>query len=416
MRTIEVGARPLPYLTCKLLGRFFPALYWSAVSNLRLREVPEPRLLGGDWVKVRPILSGICASDLAGVTLKHSFDSFMSAFASFPIGLGHEVVGRVVEVGEAGCPSADGQEVSVGDRVNLDPYLHCRIRGIDPPCPSCRRGETATCQNFHEGKLPPGTGTGSNNFTRGTWSDCFLAHRLQLIPVPEGVTDEQAALVDPMACSLHAVTKQFPADTDTVLVYGCGTMGFGIIASLRALGSRARLLAIARYDFQAALARRFGADEVLVGLQTRALFDRVAQLTGGKVYTGFLPTSRMLVGGADIVFDSVGSTETLANAMKFTRPHGTLVVVGIGHPKRLDWTPVWLQEMRILGSLGQGWESWRGERLHTSVLVHRLIQEGRLDPTPMLTHRFDLSDYGRAFATALGKRQSRAVKVAFAFS
>jgi threonine dehydrogenase-like Zn-dependent dehydrogenase len=72
--------------------------------------------------------------------------------------------------------------------------------------------------------------------------------------------------------------------------------------------------------------------------------------------------------------------------------------------------------MRILGSLGQGWESWRGERLHTSVLVHRLIQEGRLDPTPMLTHRFDLSDYGRAFATALGKRQSRAVKVAFAFS
>jgi threonine dehydrogenase-like Zn-dependent dehydrogenase len=314
MRAIEIGAKPLPYLTCKLLGRFFPALYWSAVSNLRLREVPEPRLLWRDWVRVRPILSGICASDLAGVTLKHSFDSFMSAFASFPIGLGHEVVGRVVEVGEGrlrqsspqdyvgrtGCPSVDGREVSVGDRVNLDPYLHCRIRGIDPPCPSCQRGETATCQNFHEGKLPPGTG--SNNFTRGTWSDCFL------------------------------------------------------------------------------------------------------------------PTSRMLVGGADIVFDSVGSTETLANAMKFTRPHGTLVVVGIGYPKRLDWTPVWLQEMRILGSVGQGWESWQGERLHTSVLVHRLIQEGRLDPTPMLTHRFDLADYGRAFATALGKGQSQAVKVAFAFS
>jgi threonine dehydrogenase-like Zn-dependent dehydrogenase len=416
MRTIEIGAKPLPYLTCKLLGRFFPALYWSPMSNVRLREVPEPKLLGADWVKVRPILSGVCASDLAGVTLKHSFDSFMSAFASFPIGLGHEVVGRVVEVGESGCPSADGREVSVGDRVNLDPYLHCRIRGIDPPCPSCQRGETATCQNFHEGKLPPGTGIGSNNFTRGTWSDGFLAHRLQLIPVPDGVTDEQAALVDPVGCSLHAVTKQFPADGDTVIVYGCGTLGLGILACLRALGSRARLLAIARYDFQGALARQFGADEVLVGLPTRTLFDRVAQLTGGKVYTGFLPTSRMLVGGADVVFDSVGSTETLGNAMKFTRPHGTLVVLGIGYPKRVDWTPVWLQEMRILGTLGQGVESWRGERLHTSVLVHRLIQEGRLNPTPMLTHRFNLSDYGPAFATVLDKRRSHAVKVAFAFS
>ena len=82
MRTIEIGARPLPYLTCKLLGRFASPLYWSPVSNVRLREVPEPRLLGANWVRVRPILSGICASDLAGVTLKHSFDSFMSAFAT----------------------------------------------------------------------------------------------------------------------------------------------------------------------------------------------------------------------------------------------------------------------------------------------------------------------------------------------
>jgi len=304
----------------------------------------------------------------------------------------------------------------VGDRVNVDPYLHCRVRGIDPPCPSCSSGETATCWNFHEGNLPPGTGIGSNNLTRGTWSDCFLAHRLQLITVPDGVSDEQAVLVDPLACSLHTVIRHFPSDADRTLVYGCGTLGLGIIAGLRALGSRARVLAIARHDFQGALARQFGADEVLVGLATRTLFDRVAELTGGKVYTGFLPTSRMLVGGADVVFDSVGTTETLANSMKFTRPHGTLVVAGIGYPRRLDWTPVWLQEIHILGSVGQGLESWQGERLHTSVLVHRLIREGRLDPTPMLTHRFDLSDYGRAFATALDKKRSHAVKVVFTFS
>ncbi len=110
MRTIEIGVRPVPFDLCKLLGRLFQPLYWSSLSNVKLRQVPEPDLLGPDWVKVRPILSGICASDLAGVTLKHRFDTFMSAFASFPIGLGHEVVGRVVDVGEAGRPSVDGCE------------------------------------------------------------------------------------------------------------------------------------------------------------------------------------------------------------------------------------------------------------------------------------------------------------------
>ena len=109
MRTIEIGARAVPYFLCKLFGRFYPPLYWSPVSNVKLREVSEPHLLGPDWVKVRPILSGVCASELAGVTLKHRFDSFMSAFASFPIGLGHEVVGRVAEVGDAVTEVAVGQ-------------------------------------------------------------------------------------------------------------------------------------------------------------------------------------------------------------------------------------------------------------------------------------------------------------------
>lgn len=409
MRTIEISARPVPYFLCKVLGRLYRPLYWSVLSNVRLREVPEPRLLGPEWVKVRPILSGICASDLAGITLKHSLDSFMSAFASFPIGLGHEVVGRVVEVGE------EVEGVSVGQRVSVDPYLHCRIRGIDPPCPSCQRGEYPTCQNFHEGRLPPGTGIGSNNFTRGTWSDYFLAHRLQLIPIPDDVTDEEAVLLDPLACSLHALLKRFPADGETVIVYGCGTLGLGLIGCLRALGSGARVLAVARYEFQAELARHFGADEVLVNLPQKVLFERVAELTGGKVYTGFLPTSRMLVGGADVVFDCVGNTRTLGNSMKFTRPHGTLVVVGIGYPRRMDWTPVWLQEIRIVGSVGQGMDEWQGERLHSSALVLRLIREGRLKPAPLLTHRFPLERYGEAFAAALGKARSRAVKVVFEF-
>ncbi len=406
MRTIEIGAKPGPFFVCKLLGRFYRPIYWSKVSNVKMRSVPEPQLLGRDWVKVRPILAGICASDLAGVTLKHRFDSFMSAFASFPIGLGHEVVGRVVMAG------VGASEFAVGQRVNLDPYLHCAVRGIDPVCPSCAREEFPTCESFARGKLPPGTGIGSNNFTRGAWSDYFQAHRLQLIPVPDGLTDEQAVLVDPVACALHGLFKRLPTDEETVIVYGCGTLGLGAIGCLRALGLGARVLAIARYPFQGELALHFGADVVLVGLRQKELFGRVAELTGGSVHTGFLPTGRMLTGGADVVYDCVGTTRSLGNSMKFTRPHGTMVVVGIGYPGRVDWTPVWFQEITILGSVGQGMDEWQGERCQSSVLLHKLILDGRLDPTPLLTHRFPLDDYRKAFATALNKGRSRCVKVA----
>jgi len=406
MRTVEIGAQPVRYMLCKLLSPLYRPVYWSWLSNLGLREVPEPELLGPEWVKVRPILSGICASDLAGVTLRHHYDSFMSAFASFPIGLGHEVVGRVVEVGEK------VKELSVGDRVNLNPYLHCRTRGISSVCRSCQEGHYPICENFPEGELPPGVGTGSNNFTRGTWSDYFLAHRLQLTRVPEGLDDVQAVLADPVTCSLRAVMRKLPTDEDRVIVYGCGTLGLAVIACLRALGSKAAVLALARYGFQGELARHFGAEEVAVGLRTRDLFDRVAEFTGGTVYTGFIPTGRMLTGGADVVYDCVGNTVSIGNSLKFTRPHGTMVLLGIGYPKRVDWTPVWFQELTILGSVGQGREDWQGERVDTTELYHRLVLEGRLDPSPLLTHRFPLDEYRKAIATALDKRGTQCVKVA----
>jgi len=114
MRTIEIGVRPVPYFVCKLVGRFFPPFYWSGVSNVKLRRVPEPELLGPDWVRVRPTLSGICASDLAGVLRI----SGASLAAGLSMGLG--ALGPAIGGGFAGAWACVG--------IARNPLALARIR------------------------------------------------------------------------------------------------------------------------------------------------------------------------------------------------------------------------------------------------------------------------------------------------
>ena len=112
------------WLVLKALGRRFPRLYSSRLSLTRLREVPPPPLPNSHWVRVQPLLSGICGSDLATITAAGS--AYFAPLTSFPFTFGHEVVGVVNEIG------ADVSSVKVGDRVVLEPVLHCGVRGIGP--------------------------------------------------------------------------------------------------------------------------------------------------------------------------------------------------------------------------------------------------------------------------------------------
>ncbi|MGQ9459581.1 MAG: zinc-binding dehydrogenase, partial [Anaerolineae bacterium] len=123
--------------------------------------------------------------------------------------------------------------------------------------------------------------------------------------------------------------------------------------------------------------------------------------------------NRMLLGGFDVIFDVVGVAQTLNDALRWTRAGGTVVLVGADlHRMTLDLTPVWYQEVDLLGAIGHDVVSWEGENLSTFELAMRWMAFGRLQVQELLTHRFPLAAYRQAFLVARDKRTYRSIKVA----
>ena len=406
MKAVQLIENIPRYVLTKAVGAVYRPVFWGPLAMLQYREVPEPALPGSRWVKVKTRYGGICGSDLHTIFLDDS--PALSAFVSFPLTLGHENVGTIAEVGD----QVEG--FALGDRVVADPLLPCATRGIEEPCEFCQRDEFSLCRNFAEGQLAPGLSIGHCHDTGGSWSSCFVAHQSQLFPVPESVSDENAVLAEPFSGALHWVMRNFPDDDDTVLVLGSGVVGLCIVAALRALGSGARVIVVAKYPFQGEMAQRFGADEVIY-LREGDHFQAVAETTGGKLYKPVLG-KRVLVGGADVVYECVGSESSIDDALRFTRGGGTVVLVGLAAiPKRVDWTPIWLNELTVKGSVWGGTETFQGRRVRTFQLALEWMAEGKLDLAPMATHRFKLEDYKRALAVTTNKGRHRVVKSVFEF-
>src|SRR5213594_4117459 len=257
-----------------LLGWIDKRFFFGPFSPATLRELPEPELPAPDWVTIRTRLCGICGSDYKQMFLNGSMDNPMTALISFPQVLGHEVVGTIERVG----PRVTTRRV--GERVVLNPWLSCGPRGITPPCPECAAGQYSICRNFAGGVLPPGIHTGNSSKATGGFAPLVPAHASMCIPIPEGVSDEQAVLADPFSVSLHGILKCPPRPGSTALVYGCGTLGLLAVGILRALHPGTRVLAVARFAHQRMLAKRFGASLVLAHEPVRSLIERVGAETG----------------------------------------------------------------------------------------------------------------------------------------
>ncbi len=395
------------YLVTRAAGAMWEAAYWSVLSPLRLSELPDPPLPGPDWVRVRVRMGGICGSDLHLVTLQASPST--SAFASFPFVPGHENVGAVAEVG----PQV--HDLEVGQRVVVEPVLPCRARGFVHPCEPCSRGEYNLCVRTTEGHLSPGLMVGACRDTGGSWGETFVAHRSQVLPLPGAVTDENALLSEPAACALHALLRHPPEDGDTVLVVGGGVIGQATVACLRAMGSAARVVALVKYPFQADRARRLGADHTVLLAGRDGHYGPLAELLGARLRKPILGKPAV-VGGARLVVDCVGSGRSLDDSFRLAGPRATVVVLGLASlPRGVDWTPVWLKELRVVGSYAYAVAQWGGQPVRTLELVLRWMEQGRLELSELVTHRFPLRQYPDALRAALGKSHARAFKVAFQF-
>ncbi len=392
----------------KVLGALTPRAYVGPLAPMTLQDIPDPALPAPDWVRIRTHLCGICGSDYKQVFLNGRRDNPMTALVTFPQVLGHEVVGVIDSVGPA-CRSR-----TPGERVVLNPWLSCAPRGIMPVCAACRAGHLSLCESFARGHIPAGIHTGNSAAATGGFAPLVPAHESQCIPIPPGVSDEAAVLADPFSVSLHAILNT-PPDGDPVLVYGCGTLGLLSVAILRSLHPEIRVIAVARYAHQAALARRLGAAVVVPWRPVDGIVDAVATVTGSdrlQPWRGH----RWLLGGVATTYDTVGSPETIEVGIRITRPRGAIVVTGVEMPARFEWTPLYFKELRIVGSNAFGFETLGGETKHAMEIYFDFVQNRGLDVTSIITHRFALDRYRDAFLACYDQGTAGAVKVLFTHS
>lgn len=395
------------YVAGRVLGALYKPLYWSGLSCLRYGDFPEPTLPGPDWVRIKTQYGGICGSDWGLIHLHSSL--YLSPFSSKRFVVGHENLGTVVQVG------SEVEDWSIGERVIADIVLACTPRGFRAPCPACQRGDYNLCQRFAEGTLAPGTILGACADTGGSWGPTYIAHHSQLIRVPDNVSDENAILLDTFCSALHPVLHDFPQDNETILVLGAGPIGLCTIAALRALDSRSRILVLAKYPFQAELARYYGADEILLLGQNQDRYHALAERVGGKIYRPILSKPAM-IGGADIVYECVGSDSSIDDALRMAAAGGKVVLVGLAAiPRGVDWTPIWFHELTVKGTYAVAMETYQGRRMHTYEVGLELMAQDKVDLSLLLTHKFRLSEYRRAFHTLAAKGPNRALKAVFTF-
>jgi threonine dehydrogenase-like Zn-dependent dehydrogenase len=373
------------YLAARALGDRAPGLLAGPVSSLRLvtRDDPEPPADG--WARVRPLLSGICGSDLTTLSGRSSF--YFSALVSMPFVPGHEVVGELLD---------DAGELKAGSRVVIDPLLSCAARGVEPPCPPCANGLHGLCERVTGGHVSAGLQTGYCHDTSGGWSGLMVAHRAQMHAIPDEMSNEDAVLVEPMACALHAVRRANVPDGATVLVVGAGSIGLLTLLALQEIAQPGQVICVAKHPQQRELARKFGATVVVspddaLGAVRRA--TRAFRLHPER-------SSPFLLGGVDVSFESVGSKSSLDLALRATRARGRVLLAGM--PARVDLTPLWFRELELIGAYSGAGEFER------ALDVARAAKLGEL-----VGASYPLSRWREAIDHALSAGKLGTVKVAF---
>ena len=324
------------------------ALVLHGVGDLRLEDVPRPAPgPGSRGVLVRIGSCGVCGSDIPRIFSKGTY--------SFPTVCGHEFAGTVEAV------AAGIATVAPGDRVAVFPLLWCG------ECGPCREEKYAQCVDYDY--------LGSR--CDGAFAEYVTAPPANLVPVPDGVSLEEAAMTEPAAVALHAVRRGGGcSEGETVAIFGIGPIGLMVAQWVRAAGASRILL----FDIEAAKleqARRMGFEDVFDSSAADPV-EVVEERSGGE--------------GVDLAFDGAGVPQTLLEAMASACREGRVVM--LGNPSADVNLPATLisQLMRREATLYGTWNSHFSSSGDTDDWrdVLSAMAEGTLDLEPLITHRIPL--------------------------
>jgi (R,R)-butanediol dehydrogenase/meso-butanediol dehydrogenase/diacetyl reductase len=317
------------------------ALRWYAKKDIRYEDVPEPSPAKGQ-LKVRVSLAGICGTDLK----EYAEGPGMIDPGKVPIIIGHEFVGKIAELGEGVT------DFKVGDRVTAVGYWYCG------KCYFCKRGLYNICENAGFTGL-----TTDGSMAEYTVIPDYAAYKL-----PDSVSDELGALVEPLAVAFHAVRQGNIHTGDTVAIVGAGTIGLSVLLATRAAGATS-IYMVVKTKSRGELALSMGAT-AFITLDNGSPAEQIANLTGGL--------------GVDVSFECVGHPDTPQIALDLTRAGGTTVILGIFEkPSTVHFQNVTFKQKSIVGS---------SIYVHEASTVVKLLEEKKLDPVKLITARVPLKD------------------------
>jgi 2-desacetyl-2-hydroxyethyl bacteriochlorophyllide A dehydrogenase len=339
------------------------AVTYQGPNQVQVEEVQKPAIQMPDDALVRVTASSICGSDL------HLYDGRLP-FAQKGFVLGHEFLGVVEEVGDR------VSDLKAGDRVVAAFSTSCGR------CFYCQRGLTTQCirggQVFGFGQLSGGQA----GYVRIPLAETTCEK------IPDALNDEQAILVgDVLATGYYCADIGNVRPGDIVLVLGCGPVGLCTIMSVWLFGA-AKVLAVDSLPERLELAAKLGATPI--NLSQEDVSAALRQHTGGR--------------GADVVCEAVGSREALRSCFTYVRPGGSIAAVGVYSEASFDF-PIFLSFLRDL--------SFRTgicpAKQYMGTLVG-LIQSGRIDTTPLITHTLPLEEAAHGY-DIFAHRKDGCVKV-----
>jgi L-iditol 2-dehydrogenase len=333
------------------------ALILTDYKKFSLEDVPRPQF-GPDEVLVAVKACGICGSDV------HGMDGSTGRRRP-PIIMGHEAAGVIVEAGTA------VKDWKAGDRVTFDSTIYCGA------CEHCRRGRVNLCNNRRV------LGVSCEDYRQqGAFAEFVAVPQRILHRLPDELTFEQAALIEPFTVAFHAVSRSRVSVNDSVVIIGCGMIGLALLQTVRLAGF-GRIIVVDTAGERLLQAAGLGAHHTINSASGDALAE-ILELTGG--------------GGADQVFEAVGVGATVDLAVRCVRKGGAVTLVGNVAPKvDLPLQLVVTRELSLFGSCASAGE-------YPACLD--MMARGLISATPLLSAVAPLETgaawFGRLYARERG--------------
>lgn len=349
------------------------AIMCRAPWDYRLEEVPTPQAGPGEVV-VKVNACGVCASDIKCYTGAPLFwgDEHRTPYVEAPVIAGHEFIGEVVELGEG---AGEKHGIQLGDTAIAEQIVPCW------ECRYCRTGKYWLCQVHNIFGFQPVVNGGMAAYMK--FPARALVHK-----VPSDMPPAHAAMIEPLACSIHAVQRGEIEFGDVVVIAGAGTLGLGMIGAAK-LKNPGLLIAIDLMPNRLEVAKKLGADLTINPTATDAV-QQVLDLTEGY--------------GCDVYIEATGHPKAVEQGLRMIRKAGTFVEFSVMRELvTVDWTIIGdTKELNIHGA-------------HLGPYVYPLaidyIYRGAIDVSLIVTHQLPLEEYLTAFEMVQEGRDSIKVQL-----